>query len=65
MSVKLLKLSFNHKGDVLYFIFIESISSCTFVDAWKRARVIQLLKAGDGHLVNNYRPVYFVSYYQN
>lgn len=57
LSVKLLKLSFNHIGDILNFIFNESISSCKFVDAWKRARVVPLYKAGDEHLVNNYRPV--------
>lgn len=57
LSVKLLKLSFNHIGDILHFIFNESISSCKFVDVWKRDRVVPLHKAGDEHLVNNNRPV--------
>ena len=57
LSVKLLKLTFNHVGGILHFIFNQSISSGTFVDAWKRARVVPLYKAGDENLVNNYRPV--------
>jgi retron-type reverse transcriptase len=57
LSVKLLKLTFNHVGRILHFIFNQSISSGTFVDAWKRARVVPLYKAGDENLVNNYRPV--------
>ena len=47
LSVKLLKLTFNHVGGILHFIFNQSISS----------RVVPLYKAGDENLVNNYRPV--------
>lgn len=41
---------------MFYILFLISLSSCKVVDTWKRARVyvVQLLKAGDKYLVNNY-----------
>lgn len=51
---------------MFYILFLISLSSCKVVDTWKRARiyVVQLLKAGDKYLVNNYIPVsIFFSYY--
>ena len=57
ISVKLLNITSDEIVDVLTFILNFSIeTNCVEYD-WNNARDTPILKSGDDHIVNNYRPV--------
>ena len=45
----------------LHFIFNTSLNAGVFPSVWKTAKVVPIHKAGDIHLVNNYRPISILS----
>lgn len=48
-------------SEILTHIWNCSIQSGIFIDDWKRAWVTPLYKAGEEYLLNNYRPVSYLS----
>ena len=57
VSNKLMKETVEFISKPLAHIFNQSMSSGTFPNKLKTAKVIPLYKSGDKHLLNNYRPI--------
>ncbi|CAB0015182.1 unnamed protein product [Nesidiocoris tenuis] len=61
ISLKMLKSHFKHLKDVLVHIINLSLTSGTFPDSLKIARVIPIFKSGDPLVLSNYRPISLLS----
>ena len=57
ISSRVCKDAFLVLGQQLVHLFNTSLSTCHFLEAWKRAKVIPLFKGGNREDVSNYRPV--------